>query len=267
LADLPENEQFVATYLREIGVQTPVSLFASTSTDSVPSVSNQAVPEVPLQSVEVAGESAAVAEAPVIIPSSEPVSDVAVDAADISVLENLAVRASSCRLCALAETRKKVVFGTGSPDADLVFIGEAPGRDEDIKGEPFVGKAGRLLDRMLMAMGLEREQVYIMNTVKCRPPNNRDPKGDEVQACNLWFEQQLELLQPKMICLLGRVAAQTVLKSDAPLGSLRGRWHDYNGIPVWVTYHPAYLLRSPKQKQKGWQDLQVLLARQREMRG
>lgn len=176
-------------------------------------------------------------------------------------LNELSVKASDCRLCALAETRNKVVFGVGNPHADLVFIGEAPGRDEDMKGEPFVGRAGQLLDRMLSGIGLDREQVYIMNTIKCRPPNNRDPRVEEVQACNLWFEQQLDMLQPKVICLLGRVAAQTVLQTDATLGSLRDRWHDYNGIPVWVTYHPAYLLRSPQQKQHSWQDLLALSGR------
>ncbi|MDQ6999867.1 MAG: uracil-DNA glycosylase, partial [Mariprofundus sp.] len=167
-----------------------------------------------------------------------------VDAAPLSLktLDELSQEASTCRLCTLANTRKTVVFGVGNPDADLVFIGEAPGRDEDIKGEPFVGRAGQLLDRMLRAIGLGREEIYIMNTIKCRPPNNRDPKPDEVQSCNLWFEQQLNMLQPKIICLLGRVAAQTVLETDATLGSLRGRWHDYHGIPVRVTYHPAYLL-------------------------
>jgi len=176
----------------------------------------------------------------------------------LKTLDELSQDASSCRLCGLADTRKNVVFGVGNAQADLVFIGEAPGRDEDIQGEPFVGRAGQLLDRMLSAIELDRQKIYIMNTIKCRPPNNRDPKVDEVQSCNLWFEQQLNLLQPKMLCLLGRVAAQTVLESDAPLGSLRGRWHDYNGIPAWVTYHPAYLLRSPQQKHKSWQDFMVL---------
>ncbi|WP_232726430.1 uracil-DNA glycosylase [Mariprofundus ferrinatatus] len=193
--------------------------------------------------------------------------DIPVVEAASGSLEDLARQASTCRLCSLADTRTNVVFGVGNPQADIVFIGEAPGRDEDIKGEPFVGRAGQLLDRMLTAIGMDREQVYIMNTIKCRPPNNRDPRVDEVQACNLWFEQQLELLQPKLICLLGRVAAQTVLETDSPLGSLRGRWHDYQGIPAWVTYHPAYLLRSPQQKQKSWQDLQALLSRHREIRG
>jgi len=178
-----------------------------------------------------------------------------INAIPVRTLSALAEDASTCRLCKLADTRHSVVFGVGNPNADLVLIGEAPGRDEDLQGEPFVGRAGQLLDRMLHAIGLDREQVYILNTIKCRPPNNRDPKPDELEACNLWFEQQLEALQPKMICLLGRVAAQSVLETDAPLGSLRGRWHDYRGIPTWVTYHPAYLLRSPKQKSKSWQDL------------
>jgi len=180
------------------------------------------------------------------------------EAVALKTLPELAREASDCRLCALADTRNSVVFGVGNPQADLVLIGEAPGRDEDIRGEPFVGRAGQLLDRMLRAIGLDRKSVYIMNTIKCRPPNNRDPKTDEVQACNLWFVQQLSLLQPKMICLLGRVAAQTVLETDAPLGALRGSWHDYRGIPVRVTYHPAYLLRSPQQKKKSWQDLVTL---------
>nr|WP_176582399.1 uracil-DNA glycosylase [Mariprofundus erugo] len=197
---------------------------------------------------------------PVGLPSStcdaDPVAPVV-----FKSLDEIAVSASGCRLCALAETRTQVVFGVGNPAADILFIGEAPGRDEDLQGEPFVGRAGQLLDRMLVSMGLDRDSVYIMNVVKCRPPNNRDPKPDEVQACQLWFDQQLDALQPKLICLLGRVAAQTVLQTDAPLGALRGRWHTFQGIPTLVTYHPAYLLRSPQQKQKSWADLCVLLNR------
>jgi len=235
---LPESTGFLEVYLREIGVQTPISLFASRAEQSAEMWDHQ-----PVQETEIIG----------------------VDAPPLSLktLDELSQEASTCRLCSLANTRKTVVFGVGNPDADLVFIGEAPGRDEDIKGEPFVGRAGQLLDRMLRAIELDREEIYIMNTIKCRPPNNRDPKPNEVQSCNLWFEQQLNMLQPKMICLLGRVAAQTVLETDATLGSLRGRWHDYHGIPVRVTYHPAYLLRSPQQKQKSWQDLMVLSHRLR----
>ena len=176
-------------------------------------------------------------------------------------LDDLAAEAAGCTACALAQGRNRVVFGVGNPHADLLFIGEAPGRDEDLKGEPFVGSAGQLLDRMLTAIGLDRSEIYIMNTIKCRPPNNRDPRPEEVQACNRWFEQQLQIIQPKLICLLGRVAAQTVLETQASLGSMRGRWQDYNGVPVLVTYHPAYLLRSPQQKQKSWHDLQMVKSR------
>ena len=247
-------------------MQTPVSLFTS-----APSISDQlsivpAAPAVlPLSSVQAVEKIVPVVEGKGVGFSSASKVELPVEVGASSALASLAERAATCRLCALSEARTQVVFGAGNPNADLVFIGEAPGHDEDLKGEPFVGQAGQLLDRMLTAMGMDRDQVYMMNTIKCRPPNNRDPRPDEVQACNLWFEQQLDLLRPKMICLLGRVAAQTVLGSDAPLGSLRGRWHDYRGVPVWVTYHPAFLLRSPAQKQKGWQDLQELLAEYRSL--
>lgn len=176
-------------------------------------------------------------------------------------LNELAKEAVGCIACPLFEGRTQVVFGVGNPHADLVFIGEAPGRDEDLKGKPFVGRAGKLLDRMLLSLGLDRSSVYIMNVVKCRPPNNRDPRPEEIQACSSWFDAQLKLLSPKMICLLGRVAAQSVLETDAPLGSLRGRWHAYHDLPVWVTYHPAYLLRSPQQKVRAWEDLRRLQKR------
>jgi len=227
-----QGAEFAEFYLREIGVHTPVSLssFEAPQTEAV----HAEQPAVPVHQTHASG-------------SSQPVCP--------RTLDDVAAQAATCRLCSLADTRTQVVFGSGNPHADLVFIGEAPGQEEDKQGEPFVGRAGQLLDRMLAATGLDRESVYIMNTIKCRPPNNRDPKPDEVQACQLWFERQLELLQPKVICLLGRVAAQTVLETDSPLGSLRGRWHNYQGIPVLVTYHPAFLLRSPTQKQKSWQDL------------
>lgn len=154
-----------------------------------------------------------------------------------------------------------MVFGVGSQRPDVVFIGEAPGEQEDLQGEPFVGRAGKLLNQMLAALGWSRENVYIMNVVKCRPPANRDPKPEEVLACSRWFDAQWELLQPKVVCLLGRVAAQRVLQSDAPLSALRGNWHDYRGVPVWVTYHPAYLLRTPAGKAAAWKDLRQLAAR------
>jgi len=239
---LPDRNIFVETYLREIGVQTPVSLL------SLP-------PEMPLQAASSADDVTRIEPEPVLVPPAAAAPVV------FKSMGELSVTASTCRLCTLADTRTQVVFGVGNPHADLVFIGEAPGLDEDLQGEPFVGRAGQLLDRMLAVIGLDRDAVYIMNTIKCRPPNNRDPRAEEVKACHLWFEQQLDALQPKMICVLGRVAAQTLLETDANLGALRGHWHDYQGIPVWVTYHPAYLLRSPQQKQKGWQDLCVLAER------
>ncbi|HKJ83424.1 MAG TPA: uracil-DNA glycosylase [Mariprofundaceae bacterium] len=178
-----------------------------------------------------------------------------------ATLQDLARDAAGCVVCPLSEERTQVVFGVGNPNADLVFIGEAPGRDEDLKGEPFVGRAGRLLDRMLVGLGLDRTSVYIMNVVKCHPSNNRDPRPEEIEACSRWFDAQLRLLSPKVICVLGRVAAQSLLETDAPLGSLRGRWHEYHDVPVWVTYHPAYLLRSPHQKARAWEDLRSLQKR------
>ena len=233
---MPERELFLETYLREIGVHTPVSLLAFGPEKTDENIQSDTTRD-------------------------EIVRDVSAVPVTMKTLDELSKDASSCRLCSLADTRTQVVFGVGNAQADLLFIGEAPGQEEDHKGEPFVGRAGQLLDRMLHAVGMDRENVYIMNTIKCRPPNNRDPRPDEVQACNLWFEQQLDMIEPKMICLLGRVAAQTVLNTDEPLGALRGRWHDFQGVPVWVTYHPAYLLRSPRQKQKSWQDLMQLKLR------
>lgn len=180
-------------------------------------------------------------------------------------LEDLARQASGCTACDLSRERTQVVFGVGNPHADILFIGEAPGRDEDIRGEPFVGRAGKLLDRMLAALELDRGSVYIMNVVKCRPPGNRDPNPQEVQACSQWFDPQWDTVAPRIVCLLGRIAAQRVLKTNESLSALRGKWHEHRGIPVWVTYHPAYLLRSPSQKARGWEDLRLLYRRYQSM--
>jgi len=184
---------------------------------------------------------------------------------DTGSLEDLARQAAGCTACTLSRERTQVVFGTGNPHADILFIGEAPGHDEDIKGEPFVGRAGKLLDRMLAALGFDRQSVYIMNVVKCRPPKNRNPKPEEVQACSQWFDPQWDAIAPKIVCLLGRVAAQRVLQTDEPLATLRGKWHEHRGVPVWVTYHPAYLLRSPSQKLRAWTDLRLLYRRYQAM--
>ena len=169
---------------------------------------------------------------------------------------------SGCTLCSLHKTRTQTVFGVGSEQADWMIIGEAPGAEEDRRGEPFVGRAGKLLDEMLRAVGLARDAVFIANTLKCRPPNNRDPTADEAAACRAYLDRQISLLKPKLILAVGRIAAQNLLGTDAPLGRLRGQKHYLNDgqLPVVVTYHPAYLLRSPTQKRKAWQDL--CLARQ-----
>lgn len=171
-------------------------------------------------------------------------------------LQALQVEASSCTRCVLHETRKSVVFGTGDPDADLLFIGEGPGAEEDRQGLPFVGRAGELLNRIIRAIELDRSQVYIANIVKCRPPGNRDPQADEVAACRGFLEQQIDLIQPKVIVLLGRVAAQTMLGNDLPLGRMRGQWYRVCGIDTRVTYHPAALLRNAGFKRPTWEDMQ-----------
>jgi uracil-DNA glycosylase len=166
-----------------------------------------------------------------------------------------------CTRCRLHETRTKTVFARGDADAALMFIGEGPGADEDASGLPFVGRAGKLLDLMIQAMGYERDAVYIANIVKCRPPKNRDPQADEVEACWPFLDAQISLVQPQVIVTLGLPAARTLLHSNLSMGKLRGRWHDYNGVPLMPIYHPAYLLRSPGQKRKAWEDLKMVMAR------
>lgn len=165
-----------------------------------------------------------------------------------------------CTACGLHTTRRNVVFGAGSPTAQLVIIGEAPGRDEDLQGEPFVGRSGQLLTKILGAIGFAREDVFICNILKCRPPENRDPLPPEVAACEPHLKKQLAILQPRAICCLGRVAAQTLLNTDAPLGKLRRTVHFYQDIPVLVTFHPAYLLRNPSAKRDTWEDVRKLRA-------
>ena len=169
---------------------------------------------------------------------------------------NLQQQVANCQACSLCQTRTQTVFGVGNQHAHWMFIGEAPGQNEDLQGEPFVGKAGQLLTEMIRAIGLQREQVYIANMLKCRPPNNRDPQADEVTACNGFLQQQIQLLQPKIIVAVGRIAAQNLLDSKQPLARLRGTQHQYAGLPLVVVHHPAYLLRSLTEKAKAWEDLQ-----------
>jgi uracil-DNA glycosylase family 4 len=172
--------------------------------------------------------------------------------------EELRRDALGCTRCRLSEGRTTVVFGEGDRDADLLVVGEAPGYEEDRQGRPFVGPAGKLLDKMLAAIGFRRDEVFICNVLKCRPPQNRDPVADEVAACSPYLRRQVELVAPKAICAFGRFAAQTLLASDLSLGRLRGATHEFMGIPVVVTYHPAALLRNQQWKRPTWEDLKVL---------
>lgn len=189
-------------------------------------------------------------------------------AEQLRVLDDSQVK--GCKKCQLCETRTQTVFGQGDPSARLVFVGEAPGFEEDRQGLAFVGKAGQLLTRMISAMGLSREEVFICNVLKCRPPNNRDPSASEIVACSPYLREQLEIIQPEVLVALGSPAAKTLLNTAQGIGKLRGRFHDYDlsgvpgdgpSIPLMPTYHPAYLLRSPGEKKKAWEDLQMVMER------
>jgi len=183
------------------------------------------------------------------------------DADQATALAQVAAEVATCSACAeLAETRTQTVFGVGNPDARLAFLGEAPGADEDRQGEPFVGRAGKLLTDMIeKGMRLRRDEVYILNILRCRPPGNRNPLPAEADACRGFLDRQLEIIRPEFICCLGAVAAQNLLDTTTPIGQLRGRVHDYFGMKVVCTYHPAYLLRNPSAKGKTWEDLQLLM--------
>ncbi len=207
---------------------------------------------------------------PVSASPLSPVSDASSGPADIArspievnaseALVALRDEIGDCRRCGLANGRHHLVFGEGNPDAKLVFVGEGPGRDEDLQGRPFVGAAGQLLDRIVRAMTLDRESVYICNVVKCRPPNNRTPDPEERRLCGEFVRRQLAIIKPKVVVALGSTAAQYLLSSAGSLGSLRGRFHEMDGIKVMPTYHPAYLLRNPGGKRAVWEDMQKVMA-------
>jgi len=174
-------------------------------------------------------------------------------------LQELSRTVLPCVLCPeLAKSRKSVVFGSGNPDAKLMFVGEAPGFDEDVQGLPFVGKAGQLLTKIIESIGLKREEVYIANVLKCRPPGNRNPLPHEVMNCEPYLKQQIEVIKPFIICALGNFAAQTLLKTSTSITRLRGNWSIYEGIKVMPTFHPAYLLRNPDDKRKVWEDMKMM---------
>ena len=176
------------------------------------------------------------------------------------LLGDLQKIAVACDKCRLAKSRTQVVYGVGNPKADLMFIGEAPGRDEDLQGEPFVGRAGQLLTDIIKAMKLTRDDVYIANVIKCRPPENRNPEPDELDACRPYIRKQVEIIQPKVIVTLGRFALQSLTEKGYAISSARGQWLEYNGVKVMPTYHPAYLLRNPAAKKEVWADMKKVMA-------
>ena len=187
-----------------------------------------------------------------VVASHEIVAQHTADTLD-AIKEDIGEDCRRCKLCTLG--RSQIVFGVGNPKARLMFVGEAPGEDEDKKGEPFVGRAGQLLTRIIEAIGLTREQVYIANVIKCRPPNNRNPEADEVAACEPFLFRQIDVIQPKVIVPLGKFAAQSLLRSTDPITRLRGRQFDYRGAVLIPTFHPAYLLRNPSAKREVWEDM------------
>jgi len=238
---------------------------------------NPRATKVALQALESLGRSgigqlprprkkAAAATAPAVVPptaraskenaiTKSPIAPAAADS-----LEIIRADVAACTACdELACSRKQTVFGVGNPHARLCFLGEAPGADEDAQGEPFVGRAGQLLTKIIEACTLKREEVYILNVLKCRPPGNRNPLPHEVANCRGFLDRQLALIQPEFICCLGSVAAQTLLETETSIGRLRGKFQDYKGIPVMCTYHPAYLLRNPSAKKDVWEDMKVLM--------
>lgn len=186
---------------------------------------------------------------------SQPVNPVSQDAKVSARWQALEQAVSACQLCELHRSRTQTVFGVGNKQAGLLVIGEAPGHDEDLQGEPFVGRAGQLLTAMLLAIGLKREEVYIANILKCRPPDNRDPEATEINHCNQYLREQIELIQPRAIFAVGRIASQALLKSSDTMAAMRGKQHSFEGVPLIASYHPAYLLRKPSEKRKSWQDL------------
>ncbi len=178
-----------------------------------------------------------------------------------SSLKELEKLNRNCDLCKLSSKRKNIVFGEGSPDARLVFIGEAPGVEEDLTGKPFVGQAGKLLSNIVNAMGITRKDVYICNIIKCHPPNNRDPEPDEIEKCLPILKAQISMIEPEIICTLGRISLQTLINKDLKITRDRGQWKNFMGIPVMPTYHPAYLLRNPQAKKYTWEDMKEIMKR------
>jgi len=248
-------------YLEAMGIQVwvPRGIAApALENESPPAVEH---PPVFVEEAHTALIPAAKPAPPVLAPGAE------LDDPQVATMDwdTLTARVAKCTRCPeLVANRTQTVFGVGDRSAPLMVIGEAPGQEEDKQGEPFVGRAGQLLNEMLRAIGFPRERVYIANVLKSRPPNNRDPKPEEAARCEPYLKRQVALIQPRLILSVGRVSAQNLLKTDTPIGKLRDRVHSYQGIPLVVTYHPAYLLRSPQEKRKAWDDLKLALRTLRE---
>lgn len=192
-------------------------------------------------------------------PQSSQNIETAAQATPLDSLSQIQAELGNCTRCKLHSTRKSIVFGVGNPDANLMFVGEAPGADEDAQGLPFVGAAGQLLTKMIEAMGFKRDDVYIANIIKCRPPQNRNPESDEIETCSPFLKAQIESVRPKVIVALGKFAAQFLCETQIPITKLRGQFRDYKGIPVMPTFHPSFLLRSPEMKRPAWEDLQKVM--------
>lgn len=274
LFQVSESLRYYIETLRESGVSgLPRTVTGKRVETGQPS--NQATEDVKLASLSVTSRSSetSVAQIPVseasLAPPTRRISTMTAQAGDlflspkvqtVQTLEELRAEIGDCQRCKLCQGRTHIVFGVGNPRSELVFVGEGPGRDEDLQGEPFVGRAGRLLTEIITkGMKMRREDVYICNVVKCRPPENRNPEPDEIAACEPFLIRQLELIKPQWIIALGTFAAQTLLKTKTPISRLRGNWHTYQGIKLMPTLHPAYLLRNPADKRLVWQDIQAVL--------
>lgn len=252
LRDLVRDLRARIEWMRETELEAVPS--AGTSTTMSRAAASRIRPESPPSPME---------ERPAMTDRATPVTDLLTPPAirEASSLADLRTAIGDCQRCKLAPHRTNLVFGVGNPNADLMFVGEAPGRDEDLKGEPFVGRAGQLLTEIIVkGMKLKREDVYIANIIKCRPPQNRNPEPDEIVSCEPFLVRQLALIAPKVIVALGTFAAQTLLKTRTPITRLRGTWTSYHDIPLMPTFHPAYLLRNPGEKRVVWQDIQQVMA-------
>jgi uracil-DNA glycosylase len=244
-----------------------------TTSSDIPSAAPAAIPSTvpammaavapgraPASPINVAAFASQKSPAATILSSAAPSLFEAIERIEGDTLPRIRQDIGDCTRCKLHKGRTKIVFGTGNPNADLMFVGEGPGRDEDLSGEPFVGRAGKLLTDMIKAMGLQREDVYIANVVKCRPPENRLPEKDEITTCSPFLMRQIDTIKPKVICTLGSCSAQTLLQTTQGISKFRGEWFDFRGAKLMPTYHPAYLLRNPGAKPEVWKDLQKVMA-------